>query len=331
MAKHKKFGLLDAVVNAVNQCGWNVIYLSDINYHPFLLRLYNGEQSQTIRLYIWNLSHGGGAKRPANEYRIQITGTRQFEQNDHVKTLILGWWAEVGVFAGFDVRKHAGQLGFSPSIQIREENLRRAALYDFSPCDRGNKEIAIAFQPDFFVDYVLNLNDLHSIGQSANEVSLVDKVAAGEIQLNDQSLNQLAQKRKVILQTTLKRLRDNRFKQRVLTAYGNRCAVSGIQLKLVDAAHIVPVSEDTSTDETCNGIALSALHHRAYDAGLITFNEKYQVITNQPKLLALKKIGFDGGLDGFLKNLRPILHLPPAVSDRPNVDYVISANKLRGW
>jgi putative restriction endonuclease len=37
----------------------------------------------------------------------------------------------------------------------------------------------------------------------------------------------------------------------------------------VDAAHVVPVSDPTSTDEPRYGIALNPLLHRAYDAGLL--------------------------------------------------------------
>jgi putative restriction endonuclease len=104
-----------------------------------------------------------------------------------------------------------------------------------------------------------------------------------------------------------------------------------MQLKLVDAAHIVPVSYDNSTDETANGIALSALYHRAYDKGLVTFNEQYQIIINKHEMKKLNEIGFDGGMSKFIKELRPIINVPPAISDRPNIAYIVEANKLRGW
>jgi putative restriction endonuclease len=52
-------------------------------------------------------------------------------------------------------------------------------------------------------------------------------------------------------------------------AYGNRCAVTRVQLRLVDAAHILPVGTTGSADHVRNGIALSPTYHRAFDAGLI--------------------------------------------------------------
>ncbi len=126
-------------------------------------------------------------------------------------------------------------------------------------------------------------------------------------------------------------MREKSFTKRILTAYGNQCAFSGMQLKLVDAAHILPVSEPTSTDDTSNGIALSALYHRAFDRGLVTLNEQYQIIVHDKKLEQLKEIGFDGGINTFKDLLRPIIIVPPAVNDRPNANFITEANRLRGW
>jgi putative restriction endonuclease len=331
MAWHRKYDLLDIIAQSISDSGWNVLYVSDISRHPFLLKIYNGEENYLLRIYIWNLTHGGGAARPKDEYRIQITGVDHFEQRPSEKTLILGWWGEVGVFAGFDYTKHTGKLGFSPSMQIREEFLRKALINGFSPCDKGNNEIAIAFRPDFFVSYVQSLEQLHGFGVSKKDFKVLEEVSDQPLELNTELIQQLSKQRQTAVIQLSKKLRDTSFKARVLTAYGYKCAFSGMQLKLVDAAHIVPVSSEKSTDETCNGIALSALYHRAYDKGLVTFNADYQIIVNTAEIKKLKEIGFDSGLDKFVKDLRPIINVPPAVSDRPNVALIREANKLRGW
>jgi putative restriction endonuclease len=331
MAKHRKYDLLDIIVQSINDCGWNVIYVKDIYDHPFLLRIYNQTENHLIRIYIWHLTHGGGTARPRDEYRIQITGVNHFERHAREKTLILGWWSEVGVFAGFDYTKHMGKLGFSPSIQIREEFLRKALLNGFSPCDKGNNEIAIAFRPDFFVNYVQSLEYLHGFGSSKKDFKVLEEVSDKPLEINTELIEHASRKRKVIITQLSKKLRDVNFQARVLTAYGNKCAFSGMQLKLVDAAHIIPVSYENLTDETSNGIALSALYHRAYDKGLVTINEQYQTVVNSTRLKYLKEIGFDGGMEEFIKVLRPIINVPPAINDRPNVNYIKAANKLRGW
>lgn len=331
MARHRKYDLLDVIVESINDSGWNILYVGNIADHPFLLKIYNEEASYLVRIYVWNLTHGGGVKRPMDEYRIQITGVDQFERKPGEKTLILGWWGSVGVFAGFDYEKHTGKLGFSPSIQIKEEFLRKALLNGFAPCDKDNKEIAIAFRPDFFVNYVQNLDQLHSFGVSKKDFKVLEEIAESPLETNSQIIKRATKQRQTALYQLTKKLRDSSFNARVLNAYGNRCAFSGTQLKLVDAAHILPVSYDESTDDTSNGIALSALYHRAFDRGLVTFNDKYQIIVNEKKLKVLKEIGFDGGMERFLDDLRPVIHVPPAISDRPHVDYVNKANKLRGW
>ncbi|MBI5327684.1 MAG: HNH endonuclease [Deltaproteobacteria bacterium] len=331
MTKHRKYDLLDIIVQSINDSGWNVLYVGDISNHPFVIKIYNNEESYLLRIYIWNLTHGGGTARPKDEYRIQITGADHFEQKEGEKTLILGWWSEVGVFAGFDYTKHTGKLGFSPSMQIREEFLRKALINGFSPCDKGNGEIATAFRPDFFVNYVQSLEQLHSFGVSTKDFKVLAEVSDQPLELNAELIQQVSKQRQTAVIQLSKKLRDTSFKTRVLTAYSNKCAFSGMQLKLVDAAHIVPVNYNDSTDDTANGISLSALYHRAYDKGLVTFNEQYQIIVNTNEMKKLKKIGFDGGMDRFMKDLRPIINVPPAVNDRPNINFIREANKLRGW
>ncbi len=331
MVKHRKFDLLDEIVQSVNDCGWNVIFVEDISNHPFLIKIYNGEESFLLRIYIWHLTHGGGTARPKDEYRIQITGTDHFNRNSGEKTLILGWWQQVGVFASFDYSKHIGKLGFSPSMQIREEFLRKALINGFSACDKGNHEVAIAFRPDFFVSYVQNMEQLHSFGASKKDFEVLEKISEKPLEINKSLIKKVSKQRQTAVTQISKKIRDTDFQNRVLRAYGNKCAFSGLQLKLIDAAHIVPVSHSNSTDDTSNGIALSALYHRAYDRGLVTFNEQYQIIVNDSKMKYLRDIGFDGGMVKFLKDLRPIINVPPAISDRPHIAFIKEANKLRGW
>ncbi len=330
MARHNKYDLLEQVVRAITDAGWNISYLETIDQHPFRLQIYQQDESYKIRLYIWHLTHGGGPARPQNEYRIQITGVAQFEQQPEEKTLILGWWKEGGVFAGFDIRKHFSKLGRSPSIQIRKEFLQQAYINGFSPCDKGNQEIAIAFRPDFLVEYIRTLEMLHNFGQSTNDFNALNIVSQTP-EINVEEIQILDTTRKTTIVSVSKKLRDISFRKRVLTAYNFRCAVCGIQLRLVDAAHIVPVHHEKSTDETRNGLGLCALHHRAYDQALISIGEDYSVLLNKTQTSDLKKENLDGGLDEFTRGLRPLILLPPAISDRPHIEYVKIANQLRGW
>jgi len=86
-----------------------------------------------------------------------------------------------------------------------------------------------------------------------------------------------------------------------------------------------------STDETSNGLALCALHHRAYDTGLVTLNKKYQILYNENRMTKLKEVSLDGGMEKFINDLRPLIHLPPALNDRPHTAFIQKANEIRGW
>jgi putative restriction endonuclease len=321
------------VIEAVQSSGWNVLYGSPLDALPFTVRMYGEGESYALRIYIWNLSHGGKT-RHADEYRIQVKVDR-FQQVSGQKTLVLGWSDDIGVFAGFDVRKHSGRLGYSSSIQVSLETLRKATINGISAHDKGNEEMAVAFLPEFFADYVRNLELLHDFGESAQDLRsleiVIEQVADEEKVVDEAEMNEFSLPRRTVVRTITQRLREASFKRRVLTAYNSRCAFCSLQLKLVDAAHIVPVAQEDSTDNTSNGLALCSLHHRAYDNALITIDESFQTLVNKKQMDYLRSISHDGGMEQFVENLRPVIHTPPSKRDRPNADFIKQANQLRGW
>ena len=122
--------------------------------------------------------------------------------------------------------------------------------------------------------------------------------------------------------------RDARFKQRVLFAYGNRCAVTRMQLRLVDAAHILPVGAPGSSDSVTNGLSLSPTYHRAYDAGLIYLDEKCRMQLNPARLQVLRALNLALGIEAFREPLGEIF-LPPDPKQRPFPDLIRKANEFR--
>ena len=70
------------------------------------------------------------------------------------------------------------------------------------------------------------------------------------------------------------------FRDVVLNYYDRRCALTGISIeRLLIASHIVPWAEreDCRYDKQ-NGIALNTLHDKAFDLGLITFDEDLRLV-----------------------------------------------------
>jgi len=174
--RHRKDDLLKIIVDALNNDSWNVSFLNDSNLHPFILRIEKDNEQHDIKIYVWNLTHGGGAARATDEYRIQITGVDQFLPLEGGKVLILGWWKEGEVFAGFDFNSHKKKLGKSPSIQIKEEALRNGYRNGISTWQRDNNEIALAIRPDFISKYIQNIEELHSIGDAIIETDQDTKI-----------------------------------------------------------------------------------------------------------------------------------------------------------
>jgi len=331
MPRIPKSQLLHVVESAIRESGWGLLYLSPRGTHPARYLIYQGNRSHNIRVYIWNLTHGG-RNRPEDEWRIQVTGVDRFEPEIGGKTLILGWQDDVGVFAGFDYTRHAGEFGASPSIQLREAALHQAVVHGFAPHNKGNGELAIAFQPDFLGAYAENLEFLHECGEGAGEVEVLRQIGEDPNEVTDTKIErEVAGPRRYAVISTKRALRENDFRKRVLTAYGHCCAMCGIQLRLLDAAHILPVDQPESTDRTNNGLALCALHHRAYDRAFVTFGADYHLHLNEIMTEELRATDHGGGLETFMKALRPVLLLPPSKRDRPDRAFVDAANALRGW
>lgn len=104
----------------------------------------------------------------------------------------------------------------------------------------------------------------------------------------------------------LVRLRVNQsfFRQRVLSAYGFRCCVTGLNCRpLLTASHIVPWAEDPANRlNPRNGLCLNALHDRAFDRGMmwvegdfiVRLSPKICEATSQSKQTVDWLLGFDG-------------------------------------
>ena len=66
--------------------------------------------------------------------------------------------------------------------------------------------------------------------------------------------------------------RDSSFRDRVLKAHNNQCAICGESIEeVLQAAHIIAV-KDGGSDDTENGICLCANHHLMYDWGLFNID-----------------------------------------------------------
>jgi putative restriction endonuclease len=138
------------------------------------------------------------------------------------------------------------------------------------------------FRPDFFPTYVSELERLHGTAKHHEDVKILENIAADPTEADIRDIP--VGPRRTVLQQIQRKVRDQRFRSNVLRAYDFRCAMSGIQLELLDAAHLIPVEHERGTDELKNGICLSAIHHRAFDQGLVGIRSDYSIVVNKKRL-----------------------------------------------
>lgn len=116
------------------------------------------------------------------------------------------------------------------------------------------------------------------VGWSAGELKAQLAFGAPVHQEPMQGMHDVPQRR-YGLRTVRQRLHQATFREAVLTAYGSRCAISGLpEPRLLDAAHIVADRDlDLGQPIVPNGLPLSKVHHAAFDANLIGIDPDYRV------------------------------------------------------
>lgn len=306
--------IIKAVIDALDESGASAILISNIQRNPRQFIVQYERKTFELWAYIWSLTHGGGAARPFDEYRIQITGVQPpIATSSNGPTLLLGYEPNTQCFAGFDLQKHRTFSKRSPSIQIPITVLHEALQHGLAFATKGNDEIAIGIRPDQLLAYSLNAEILHREGANTGMVDLLTKAASLE-QISAEDVDMTTPERARILREVSQLSRDSSFRRKVIHAYDRRCAVTRAQLRLIDAAHILPIGAEGSIDNVANGICLSPTYHRAFDRALIYLDGTMNMQINPDKERELIASGLAGGLQGFKAYLGTRIHLP---EDKP--------------
>jgi putative restriction endonuclease len=92
--------------------------------------------------------------------------------------------------------------------------------------------------------------------------------------------------RRYVTSAFRRRVHQRAFRERVLAAYREQCAICHLRhQELLDAAHIVGDSEDEGDPVVSNGLALCKLHHAAFDSFFLAVRPDY-TIEVRPSILA---------------------------------------------
>lgn len=92
-------------------------------------------------------------------------------------------------------------------------------------------------------------------------------------------------RRDYVTSTFRRRLHQRGFRERVLSAYRERCAMCRLRHReLLDAAHIVADRDPGGEPRVSNGLSLCKLHHAAFDNFFITVDPDYRVVVRRDLL-----------------------------------------------
>ena len=160
------------------------------------------------------------------------------------------------------LERSAGALSMKMSnLASLDDSLERLGLRNASQADR---EIWAELQADWSAT-------AEAIAEANQEI--------GAEALDDEDSQQHAVGEDLIAETKVRR-GQALFRATVLSAYQNRCCITGLDdARLLNASHIVPWRDDPANRlNPRNGLCLSTLHDRAFDRGLITFDTDLRLL-----------------------------------------------------
>ena len=302
----------------------NVAFIDGNNPYRFSIN------KKTYYVLIKNVHESGEGRGNQDECRIQIAKSENFNTalNSRNDVIVLGYFADEKVFTAWNpyIMRDRFNQRETVSLYSRFSVQKIAKVQKIASYRDTNKQSIISFIPDYLGLYLENLEKIHLL--SDIELKNLSETSDNLNNLNEDG--EFNSSEGTLTITHDRKKRDPNFKIKVYDAYNNKCAMCGIGLKLIEAAHIVPFSHKLGTDEIDTGISLCSIHHDAYDRSLIYFNEKFDIIINESKMEYLEKVGLDFGYRKFEKLSFDKIQLPNNHTHRPNLGNIKIANQARG-
>jgi putative restriction endonuclease len=296
---------------------WNNPYNFSINKESIYIYVKNSHSSWNWR---WN----------EDESRIQIWKSENFlEALNSWKLVFFLWYSdEYGVFTAWNPYKFKDRINQRQTVSVysRFSIYKKAKEQGISIYIDWNWQKIISFRPEYIWLYLENYKEMHQ----SNEESLLELISKSDwIDYTSDSWEEVNINNEHFYLTKSRAIRDPNFRKKVYNAYNDRCAITWIQLNLVEAAHIVPHSHEKWTDDITNWICLSALYHLAFDNWLIYIDNDYNIKINDKKLIYLEKIWKDWWFKKFQEIMYDKIVLPKIQSYYPSKSFINLANKIR--
>jgi len=220
----------------------------------------------------------------------------------------MGYSPLFGVFTAWQAELHADS-GYSKNLQFREEVLDRArslgwAVGDIRTTQQG-PEVRVAVHPLHLARYLSAMRDADARLLRGDERQAFMLLSAPSAELPEPTEVQPAEaerERERIL--TVRLSRSSGFSKMVLDEYTNACAVCSLQLSIVEGAHIIPVHDSRSRDESWNGICLCPNHHTLYDSRIIRIDGGAIIRVADEDINLLRQLNL---LQGYDDAVRPFI------------------------
>lgn len=149
------------------------------------------------------------------------------------------------------------------------------------------------------------------------QLAIDESVVSGE----DVRDSEVADIRRAYVTTeTLKRVHQQRFRERVLSAYRECCAVCRLRHReLLDATHILPDRHPRGEPVVSNGLALCKLHHAAYDRNILGIRPDLEI---EIRMDILEEVDGPMLVHGLQEFQGGRIVVPRRADDHPDPDFL---------
>lgn len=266
----------------------------------------------TVRVYLWTTTPDQSAVgRPAGEYKSQIIlpgterGSTQHLVLSGMPTFLVGYSPLHGLFVFWEARRHQAK-GYSGNLQVKEdllqEGVRTGWAIDAPRRTDAGSEVRAVIHPAMFTRYLeasveADARGLEGEARQAFLASMAPDLRPHTVQ-GSTDLKTVVRTRERVLMERLKR--EAGFAHKILPLFKHSCAVCELQMNVLDAAHVLPVTDERGSEDAWNGLALCKNHHWLFDRRILRIDARTVVKSDPETIEMLNRLGRLGGYESIL-------------------------------
>lgn len=292
---------LDVVEEALKRYTGNFTVIEKCN--PMLVKM-NGT---SIAIYVENIvkANARGKKRLSTS-KPALMALQRIRKEREYDIAVIGVFSSKGTFAAWDPKRIlAVKVTNSVMVSVpkkyeKDTTKENPNVFKSYSTKLKQSTYTIAMDKTVLGAYLENIKLFHSLDSEdeiCSELAYAGTLLAGDSTKFSSGIDSSEnERRNKITYTREAYPRDPRFRKTVLDACDDACCICGRQLDILQAAHIIPYSEESSTNTVENGLAMCPEHHALYDKGLLLPGPDFKLIFNKIKADELRKIEHDKGI-----------------------------------